>query len=83
MPSRPMVPPVDLQGILPQRKKETVTYPEVIELPINSLMSILNGPNLATSKAPNAPLLHRLEKELPRVRSAPGHVPGARYILAS
>ena len=60
-----MVSPVDLPRTLPQRKKNT--YPEVIEIPINHLMSLLNVPNLAPSKAPDAPLLHRLEMELPRV----------------
>ena len=41
MPSRPIVPPVDPQGTLPRRKKNAVTYPEVIELPINDLIFIL------------------------------------------
>ena len=68
MPSRPIVPPVDPQGILSRRKKNTVTYPEVIELPINDLLFILNVPNLAPSKTPDTPLLpRRLQKELPRV----------------
>lgn len=67
-PSRPIVPPVDPQGTLSRRKKNAVTYPEVIELPINDLTFILNVPNLAPSKAPDTPLLpRRLHKELPRV----------------
>ncbi|KIJ98589.1 hypothetical protein K443DRAFT_680612 [Laccaria amethystina LaAM-08-1] len=68
MRSRPIVPLLDSQGILPRRKKNTVTYPEVIELPINDLIFILNAPNLAHSKAADTPLLpRRLQKELPRV----------------
>ncbi|KIJ95345.1 hypothetical protein K443DRAFT_683078, partial [Laccaria amethystina LaAM-08-1] len=68
MPSRPIVPPVVPQGVLPRRKKNAVTYPEVIELQINDLIFILNVPNLAPSKAPDTPLLpRRLQMELPRV----------------
>ena len=69
MPSRPIVPPVDPQGTLSRCKKNAVTYyPEVIELPINDLIFILNVPNLAPSKAADTPLLpRRLQKELPRV----------------
>ncbi|KIJ91482.1 hypothetical protein K443DRAFT_686026 [Laccaria amethystina LaAM-08-1] len=68
MPSRPIVPPLDSQGFLLRRKKNTVTYREVIELRINDLIFILNAPNLAHSKAPDTPLLpRRLQMELPRV----------------
>jgi len=68
MPSRPIVPPVDPKGTLSRCKKNAVTYPEVIELPINDLIFILNVPNLAPSKAPDTSLLpRRLHKELPRV----------------
>ncbi|KIJ91934.1 hypothetical protein K443DRAFT_685585 [Laccaria amethystina LaAM-08-1] len=42
MPSCSIIPPVDPQGILPRGKKNAITYPEVIELPINDLIFILN-----------------------------------------
>ena len=68
MPSRGIVSPVDPPRILSQRKKNTITYPEVIELPINDPIFILHVPNLAPSKAPDTPLLRRrLQKELRRV----------------
>ncbi|KIJ90626.1 hypothetical protein K443DRAFT_686648, partial [Laccaria amethystina LaAM-08-1] len=68
MPSRPIVSPVDPQGISPRLQKNVITYPEVIELPVNDLIFILNVPNLAPSKAPDTPfLLRRLHKELLQV----------------
>ena len=61
MPS-PMVPPVEPQGILSQRKKNAITYAEVIELSNSDLILILNVPNSAPSKAPDTPF------RLPRYR---------------
>ncbi|EDR03843.1 uncharacterized protein LACBIDRAFT_306571 [Laccaria bicolor S238N-H82] len=54
MKSRPIVPPVNSQGVLPLHKQNGVTYPELIELPINDLTSSSTYPIWPLRRSPSS-----------------------------
>jgi hypothetical protein len=66
-PSASDTPVTGIAGAAPRRpNNRTLNFPNVVELPINDLLFLLNVPNL--SSRGSAPVLpHRLQKELPRV----------------
>lgn len=67
--------PVDDQSTVRRRKgNASLTYPEVMELPINDLLFVLNVPNLSRNSGQSfKPILpRRLHKEMPRILM---HVP--------
>lgn len=77
-PSTLITKPMDKKATLTRREANTtMVYPQLLEIPINDLLFILNVPNLAASAPDRTPtsspiLPRRLHKELPRVLM---HVP--------
>jgi len=66
---------VDVQTTVRRRKGNvSLTYPEVVELPINDLLFVLNVPNLSRNSGQSFKSLlpRRLHKEMPRILM---HVP--------